>query len=190
MALRTTYATVGRLQAYNEHLARERAAALAESVVLVADTGADGPAAAARTHRTVDVEGKSRGTASKGERVTARKIVCECHIDTLHAQGHINGDQWRAGIWFRQRYLLGYKTAVVTAGYGERVAGNVGDGVSSRILDARHDLGELAQVLSMLEWAAAETAAGHDLPLGRGRMKYLQSGLDLVTLYRDATRKG
>ena len=192
--IRATHGTVSRLRTWNADLEAERHRALAEAV-MPADLGADGPAARARVTRTEDIEGRSTGSASRGERITARRVVCECQVDTYHAQGHLDAAAHAAGLWFRRRYLLGYRSAVVTAGYGERVAGTVGDndGVSSRVLDARHDLAQLASVLSMMQWAAVETVAGHDHTVGRGRMRDLVSALVLVAAYRDTVameRKG
>ena len=186
-AMRSVYTPVDRIRAWNADLERERARSLAEAL-MPADEGADGPASIARTIRTVDIEGRSTGSASRGERVTARRVVCECQIDTYHAQGHIDHAAHQAGLWFRRRYLLGYKVPTVTAGYErDRVNGGEGD-PSVRMLDARHDLQRMSAALSLREWAAVEAAAGHDEVLGRGALRFLVSGLAVVALYREVGR--
>ena len=138
-----------------------------------------------RKTRVEEVDVRVKGSTAPGEVIYARRVVCECHVDTLYAQHHITKEQHKALLWFRRRYLLGYKNPAVVAGYGERVAGGIGD-VSVRVLDARHDLGELAALLLMLQWAAVETAAGTDMPLGRGGLRHLQGGADLIALWVDA----
>lgn len=188
-ALRSTSAMIARLKAYNADLARERAAAMADALVTTADAGADGPASVNRAREPYDVEGRSRGTPAKGTVIRATRIVCESHVDTLHAQGHLSAMHWSAGTWFRRRYLLGYRSAVVVAGYGERTGGAQSTDETERVTDARHDLAQIAKLLSMQQWAAVETAAGHDLALGDGRLRFLESGLELVALYRDTVRK-
>jgi hypothetical protein len=187
-ARRATFQIADRLRVYNAELERERALAMAEAVLAPMDEGADGPAAASRQKITVDVEGHSRGSASKGGRVTAKRVVCECQMDTYHAQGHITAQEWTDGIWFRRRYLLGYKAASTTAGYGERGAAGSADAVSVRVLNARHDLAQIAGLLGMLEWATLETVAGGDTPAGAGRLKHLRAALEKVKLYRDVSR--
>jgi hypothetical protein len=174
------------LKTWNEDLDRERQRALAEVHIAPRDEGADGPAATSRATHVVEIEGKSRGSANAGERITATKLVCECHLDYLHVRDFIDSQEWADGTWFRRRYLLGYRAACVTAGYGERVVGGAATDESVRVTDARHDLAQIALAVSMLQWAALETCAGHDLPLGPGRLKFLRGGLEVVRNYRGA----
>lgn len=186
---RALSAMPSRIRAWNADLERERARAMANSVLsIVPDTGADGPAALARTVRTEEIEGRSRGSAARGERITARRVICECHIDTLHAQHHIDARQWKTGIWFRQRYLLGYKSGSTTAGYGERIGGAATTDEAIRITGARADLAIVAGMVGLMQWAALEAVAGHDQPVGRGGLKHLVGALDIVALWRDAGR--
>ncbi|MDB5848182.1 MAG: hypothetical protein JWP29_1934 [Rhodoferax sp.] len=181
--------TAARLRAWNDGLARERAKALAEAIIVAApDTGADGPAATARLVRTEEVEGRSKGTASRGERVTARRVVCECTIDTLHAQNHLTRTQWGSGIWFRQRYLTGYKGFNGTASYGERVPGAATMDEAVRVTAARKDLAIVAAMVGQLEWAALERCAGHDQNVGAGNMRFLVAALDTITVWRNVGR--
>lgn len=166
---------------------REAQRSRADAIITVLDTGAPGPAAKARATKAVEIEGRSRGSTGS-ERVIATRVVCECMADTIYAQHHITKAQWEAATFFRRRYLLGYRAASVTAGYGERVGGGAWVDEPARITDARADLAALAKVLSMLQWSVVESVCGHDMKVGDGRLRHLRDGLDLVGAWREVGR--
>lgn len=180
-AIKTSLKHAGTVRNWPAESDRKRLREAALEAAKPDDKGAQGEASTTRGIRTESVE-------VDGKPAYARRVVCECQMDALYHRERVSLAQYQAGLWFRGQYLLGYQSAVVTAGYGERVSGSVGEGVSARVIDARHNLEQLAQLLGLMEWAAVEGAAGHDQQLGKGRLLFLKAGLDLVALYRDTAR--
>lgn len=144
------------------------------------DTGADGPAALARDSKIVITGGKARGSVA-AEATEAKRITCECTIDTLFAQHHLTRTQWQAGVKFRRLWLLSARRAAVTGRYGQQMPRATGDadGAAGRSSDARAQIDAAIREMGQIRSAAVIAVAGEDEG-ARGRLKPLAEGLDVL----------
>ena len=94
------------------------------------DRGADGPAARARRSRLVDIEGRARGSAQKGELIQALRVAGSL-ADDLRDRGKLNDRQYAAACRIGALHWA--------ARLGQRVSGSYGE-PGGRSLNHNDDL--------------------------------------------------
>ena len=155
------------------------------------DLGADGPAAIARAVRNATIAGRAVGSI-RTEKTVVRRVVCECTLDTLHAQHHLQHGEatpatadlrYKAGLRFRQLWLSSARRARVVADLtGSPARGSVQDGLAAGS-DARSIVNAATKALGDQRITAVVSVCGED-ESARGKLMWLCRGLDaLVELW-------
>ena len=145
------------------------------------DRGAEGPAALARTVTVVEIEGRSTGSASPGERVIVRRLHVECKLDELLMRGSdiawlgIDHRQWAAGMRFRRLWLTANRGPRMVASYAPKAPANADRLVPGEAnAGARAELGAALKALTAEQWAAVVRVAGCDRAVGQGWLAHAQ----------------
>lgn len=122
-----------------------------------ADYGADlGPAARRRQSAIVKVGGEQR-SSTRSDAVYARRFTCECYVDELHANRKLTDRQWKAGMMFRGKWLVGARHTPVTGLYGERTDKGDATSATEYTHSARQQLTDAIRHLGM--WASSVVIA-------------------------------